>query len=48
MESKSSFPETTGMDALEAKKIIQQQNSKLNVILVKEGSPVTRDLRRNR
>eukprot|EP01080_Neovahlkampfia_damariscottae_P009906 gene9906-2228_t len=44
---KTDFPEATGMDALEAKKLIEEQNPELKVELIKHGAPVKKDLRRN-
>ncbi len=45
---KSSWPELVGTNVDEAIEIIKKQNSQLNVIKLKQGSPVTRDFRFDR
>lgn len=47
-DSKSSWPELVGRNVDEAIEVIKQENSQLNVIKVKSGSPVTRDFRLDR
>ena len=39
------WPQLQGMDATEAKHFIEQHHKTLNVVLVQEGSAVTRDFR---
>ncbi|XP_051141997.1 inhibitor of trypsin and hageman factor-like [Andrographis paniculata] len=45
---KKSWPELVGVDGEAAAAVIKAQNPKLNVIVLKEGTPVTRDLRCDR
>ena len=42
------WPQLTGTDATEAKHFIEQHHKTLNVILVQEGSAVTKDFRPDR
>ena len=42
------WPELVGKTGEEAKEIIQQENPNLNIQVLPEGSPVTRDLRMDR
>ncbi|UJR23214.1 hypothetical protein I4U23_026233 [Adineta vaga] len=45
---KQSWPELIGKPVDEAIEIIKKENSNLDVIKLKEGSPVTEDFRSNR
>ncbi|CAA6675073.1 unnamed protein product [Spirodela intermedia] len=45
---KSSWPELVGYLADDAAAIIEDQNPLVNVIIVREGTPVTKDYRCNR
>ncbi len=48
MEGKREWPELVGLDGEEAVKIIQGENADLNVIMMDNNRPQTRDLRPNR
>ena len=44
----SSWPQCVGLSGEEAKQIVESNDSQLKVQILKEGTPVTKDLRRDR
>ncbi|KAL4199984.1 hypothetical protein AMTRI_Chr03g54090 [Amborella trichopoda] len=45
---KSSWPELKGANGVDAATIIERENPTVDTVIVKEGTPVTRDFRCNR
>ncbi|GFP96815.1 proteinase inhibitor, partial [Phtheirospermum japonicum] len=45
---KNSWPELVGRNGEEAAKVIKKENRNVNAIVLKEGTPVTKDFRCDR
>ncbi|GFP96816.1 proteinase inhibitor, partial [Phtheirospermum japonicum] len=45
---KCSWPELVGRNGEEAEKVIERENRNVNAIVLKDGTPVTRDFRCDR